>query len=170
MPGLPDRLKIVCISLSGIIYGDGITLERAVAICVRLKAKGFASTNVVLGIGSFTYQYNTRDTFGFAMKATYGEVNGVGRPIFKNPVTDDGTQKSAKGLRKVAEVGNSYILKDDVSWEEEQTGAGSIPGWKTAYRSHTGGGTEKTPVSVKAEEAVADTLYLALQPLLFMFN
>ena len=49
----------------GVIYGDSITLERANEICRRLEEKGFASTNVVLGIGSFTYQYNTRDTFGF---------------------------------------------------------------------------------------------------------
>jgi nicotinamide phosphoribosyltransferase len=60
----------------GAIYGDSITVARATQICERLKEKGFASTNVVLGIGSYTYQYNTRDTFGFAMKATYGEVNG----------------------------------------------------------------------------------------------
>lgn len=49
----------------GAIYGDSITIDRADEICKRLEAKGFASTNVVLGIGSFTYQYNTRDTFGF---------------------------------------------------------------------------------------------------------
>jgi len=97
----------------GAIYGDSITMDRAIQICERLKAKGFASTNIVLGIGSYTYQYNTRDTFGFAMKATYGEtlefdndysVNGdsiyksVGREIFKDPITDDGTKKSKKGL------------------------------------------------------------------------
>ena len=62
----------------GLIYGDSITLERCEAICSQLEAKGFASTNVVFGIGSYTYQYVTRDTFGFAMKATYGEVNGKG--------------------------------------------------------------------------------------------
>lgn len=107
----------------GTIYGDSITLERAVAICSKLAAKGFASTNVVLGIGSFTYQYNTRDTFGFAMKATYGEVGGEGRAIFKNPVTDDGTKKSAKGLLKVEEVNGSYLLKDNVNWQEEHSGA-----------------------------------------------
>jgi len=107
----------------GAIYGDSITLERARAICEGLKQNGFASTNVVLGIGSFTYQYNTRDTFGFAMKATYGEVNGAGRPIFKDPVTDDGTKKSAKGLMKVVLEHNTYQLRDQVSWEEEQTGA-----------------------------------------------
>lgn len=106
----------------GAIYGDSITVTRATAICERLKAKGFASTNVVLGIGSFTYQYNTRDTFGFAMKATYGEVLGEGRAIFKDPITDDGTKKSAKGLMKIEWAEGQYTLTDEVSWEEEQKG------------------------------------------------
>ena len=106
----------------GAIYGDSITTERATDICERLKQKGFASTNVVLGIGSFTYQYNTRDTFGFAMKATYGEVNGEGREIFKDPITDDGTKKSAKGLLKVEKKNNVFTLTDSVSWDEEKTG------------------------------------------------
>lgn len=106
----------------GAIYGDSITLERAEQMCIRLKAKGFASTNIVLGIGSFTYQYNTRDTFGFAMKATYGEVDGKGREIFKDPITDDGTKKSAKGLIKVVKENGTYKLIDQVSWEEEQQG------------------------------------------------
>ena len=106
----------------GAIYGDSITLDRAAQICERLKKKGFASTNVVLGIGSFTYQYNTRDTFGFAMKATYGEVNGEGREIYKDPITDDGTKKSAKGLIKIEKQNGSYQLIDQVSWEEEQKG------------------------------------------------
>ena len=48
----------------GAIYGDSITLDRCEEICARLAAKGFASTNVVFGIGSYTYQFNTRDTFG----------------------------------------------------------------------------------------------------------
>ncbi|RZJ71264.1 nicotinate phosphoribosyltransferase [Flavobacterium sp.] len=106
----------------GAIYGDSITPERAIQICERLKTKGFASTNIVFGIGSFTYQYNTRDTFGFAMKATYGEVNGEGRAIFKDPITDDGTKKSAKGLMKITLENGIFTLHDNVSWEEEKTG------------------------------------------------
>ncbi len=106
----------------GAIYGDSITPERALLICERLKNKGFASTNVVLGIGSYTYQYNTRDTFGFAMKATYGEVNGIGREIYKDPITDDGTKKSAKGLMKIIIENNHYKLIDQVNWEQEKQG------------------------------------------------
>jgi nicotinamide phosphoribosyltransferase len=104
----------------GAIYGDSITIDRANEICKRLEAKGFASTNVVLGIGSFTYQYNTRDTFGFAMKATYVEVNGVGREIFKDPITDDGTKKSATGLLSVHNHDSKYVLVDRCTWEGEE--------------------------------------------------
>ena len=122
----------------GAIYGDSITIDRADEICARLEAKGFASTNVVLGIGSFTYQYNTRDTFGFAMKATYieleelnyqtpesvvPEIGIVGREIFKDPITDDGTKKSATGLLWVDKnTDGEYVLFDKVTWEGESRG------------------------------------------------
>lgn len=101
----------------GAIYGDSITPERQVQIYERLAAKGFAATNIVLGIGSFTYQYNTRDTLGFAAKGAWFEVktfvgendhdiNNTGFEIksyniYKDPVTDDGTKKSLKGLLQV---------------------------------------------------------------------
>ena len=106
----------------GAIYGDSITTERAENICQRLHDKGFASTNVVLGIGSFTYQFNTRDTFGFAMKATSVVVNGERREIFKDPITDDGVKKSAKGLVKVVKENDTYVLVDQVTEEGEKEG------------------------------------------------
>ena len=87
----------------GAIYGDSITLDRQIQIYERLAAKGFASTNIVLGVGSFTYQFNTRDTFGFAAKGAWFEANGVEFDIFKDPITDDGTKKSLKGLIMVDE-------------------------------------------------------------------
>lgn len=105
----------------GAIYGDSITLDRCQQICERLKAKGFASTNIVFGIGSFTYQYNTRDTFGFAMKATWCQVNGKSYDIFKDPITDDGTKKSAKGLIQIIfdTNKNEYFFRDQVDPSEE---------------------------------------------------
>ena len=107
----------------GLIYGDSITLERAQAILAGMKAKGFASNNMVFGIGSFTYQYCTRDTFGSAVKATYGVVKGVGRPLFKDPKTDGGTKKSAKGLLRVEKEGDDFVLHEMQTPEQEQTGA-----------------------------------------------
>ena len=114
----------------GAIYGDSITLDRQIQIYERLAAKGFAATNIVLGVGSFTYQMNTRDTLGFAAKGAWFEVEDidwvtpegtpiykkVGYDIYKDPVTDDGTKKSLKGLISVEEVtvtseetGKTYI-------------------------------------------------------------
>jgi nicotinamide phosphoribosyltransferase len=107
----------------GLIYGDSITLERAQVILEQLKAKGFASSNIVLGIGSFTYQYMTRDSFGFAMKATWGQVDGQGRSIFKDPITDSRLKKSAKGLLRVEAVSDGYVLYDEQTPEQEQQGA-----------------------------------------------
>lgn len=103
----------------GIIYGDSITLERCEAISNNLKAQGYASTNVVYGIGSYTYQHVTRDTFGMAMKATYGVVNGIPTEIFKKPKTDNGVKNSAKGLLRVNE---DLTLSESVTPEEEQGG------------------------------------------------
>lgn len=81
----------------GLIYGDSITMDRARSIVDGLMIKRFASINCVFGIGSYTYQYNTRDTFGFALKSTLAVINGEEKMIFKNPKTDDGTKKSNRG-------------------------------------------------------------------------
>lgn len=103
----------------GIIYGDSITLERQKEIYKRLEERGFAATNLVPGVGSYTYQYKSRDSLGFAMKATWCQVNGEGREIFKDTKTDDGTKKSLKGLICVQSDGNKYIAEDQVTKEQE---------------------------------------------------
>jgi nicotinamide phosphoribosyltransferase len=53
------------------------------------------------------------------MKATYVEVNGEGREIFKDPITDDGTKKSATGLLRVKTGENGYTLVDRQTWAGE---------------------------------------------------
>lgn len=107
----------------GLIYGDSITIERCEEILEKLKQKGFAANNVVLGVGSFSYQYVTRDTFGFAIKSTYVEVDGVQLPIFKDPKTDSGLKKSAKGLLSVVKQDDGTLtLNQECDWAEERTG------------------------------------------------
>ena len=109
----------------GLIYGDSITPAVCYEILSRLEEKGFSSANVVFGIGSYTYNYHTRDTFGFAMKATYGVVNGVGRNVMKSPKTDKNKlKKSAIGLLKVTKEHDGerekFVLEDglDIPVEE----------------------------------------------------
>lgn len=106
----------------GLIYGDSITPERLRLIVKGLIDKGFASTNVVFGVGSFTYQYVTRDNFSIATKATWAKVSGQSVNLIKDPKTDPG-KKSATGLLHVGKdsLGNFY-LKENCSVEEEASG------------------------------------------------
>src|SRR5206468_3282166 len=96
----------------GAIYGDSITLDRCKSIVKRLENKGFASTNIVFGIGSYTYTMRTRDSLGFAMKATYAVINGEPKLIYKDPKTDDGTKKSLKGRIAVVEKEGKIVAID----------------------------------------------------------
>jgi nicotinamide phosphoribosyltransferase len=107
----------------GLIYGDSITPERQEQILSGLAKNGYASDNVVLGIGSYNYQYVTRDTHGFAIKATFGVTKSGGDlAIYKDPKTDDGTKRSARGLLRVDRVNGKLTLTDNVTREIEQGG------------------------------------------------
>ena len=106
----------------GLIYGDSISLERAQAILSKLEAKGFSSGNIVFGVGSLTYQHVTRDTFGTAIKATWGVVNGEERELFKDPKTDDGVKKSACGLIRVEFEDGKFVMHDHQTPMQELCG------------------------------------------------
>jgi nicotinamide phosphoribosyltransferase len=129
----------------GAIYGDSINLERQEQIYERLAAKGFAATNIVLGVGSYQYIGSiTRDSAGYAAKGSWFEVEektgvSVGYSgdeqvtiksydIYKDPITDDGTKKSLKGLLQVAwvtddDTGEEVIeVFQGCDWESESKG------------------------------------------------
>ena len=115
----------------GLIYGDGCTLNRVTEIYELLAQMGFAATNVVFGVGAFCFHalfspdnkftVLTRDTWGMAMKATYGVFGGVEVPIFKDPKTDNGLKKSQKGcclVRKLAD-GSFDCIDGYREWVED---------------------------------------------------
>jgi len=104
----------------GLIYGDGMYLEKYERILSKMKDMGFASCNLVIGVGGIL-RFCTRDTLGFAIKATNVIVNGESRAIFKDPVTDSG-KKSHRGLISLEMNDGHYITKDNVSEEEEAGG------------------------------------------------
>jgi nicotinamide phosphoribosyltransferase len=105
------------------IYGDSITPQRAEKIFENLIDNGFACNNVALGVGSFSmqclsqddaFQPFTRDTFGIAVKATYGEIGEKPLMIFKNPKTDTGNfKKSQRGLCRVFKDETETITYQD---------------------------------------------------------
>jgi nicotinamide phosphoribosyltransferase len=103
----------------GAIFGDSITLERQVEIYKRLMDKGFAP-KCALGIGSYTFQFCTRDSDGSAVKATSFDLIDETIAIYKAPKTDMG-KKSAKGFQQVYHTEDGKIaMRDDVTREEEE--------------------------------------------------
>ena len=108
----------------GLIYGDGCTLNRVHEIYDILKQRGFAANNVVFGVGAFCFHalfdddnkmtVITRDTFGMAMKATYGEFGDKKLFIYKDPKTDDSNlKKSHKGCCRVIRVYGNNVDFDN---------------------------------------------------------
>jgi nicotinamide phosphoribosyltransferase len=114
----------------GLIYGDGMFKARIEDINARLKAKGFASINWVAGIGSYSYQMVTRDTFGSAVKATFVIVNGEERAIWKDPETDDGTKRSARGRLAVGYKANGELYQIQEATQEERDRSVLQPVWE----------------------------------------
>lgn len=112
----------------GAIYGDSITLERQIQIYERLMAKNFSVTNIVLGVGSFTYVMLTRDSAGYAAKGAWFETLidnlRVGYNIYKDPITDDGTKKSLKGFCAVFDESGDgdYFVQTECTPEMEDSG------------------------------------------------
>jgi nicotinamide phosphoribosyltransferase len=105
----------------GLIYGDGMYLSRYINTLNRLADMGYAASNLVIGVGGILRGHG-RDTMGFAIKATYVEINGEGREIEKDPVTDKG-KKSHKGLLSLTYGDNmEYITLDQCNEYYEQHG------------------------------------------------
>jgi nicotinamide phosphoribosyltransferase len=103
----------------GAIYGDSMSEQMMKDINERLWEKRFASTNYVGGVGSFFFQFVTRDTFSSAVKNTSVVINDVRTATFKDPKTDDGTKRSARGLLR---VNADLTLSEDVTEVEENEG------------------------------------------------
>ncbi len=102
----------------GAIYGDSITLEIAKKILEALYEQKVDTSCVVFGIGSYTYQYVTRDTFGFAMKATWANIAGKSTDLYKKPKTDSGGKFSIKGLPFVYKKDGDYIVEQSVTYDK----------------------------------------------------
>lgn len=114
----------------GVIYGDSITLERQTDIYEKLGAKTFSATSAVLGIGSYSYVYMTRDNAGYAAKGSWFETITPADEademsvketfnIYKDPITDDGTKKSLKGFQFVYKDEDGIIKTEGEVSEEK---------------------------------------------------
>lgn len=104
----------------GLIYGDGMYLERYEKMLETMKAKKWAASNLVIGVGGILRNHS-RDTLGFALKATYVEVDGEGRDIMKDPITDP-SKRSLTGLLMVDKnnLGHYFNFQGVTNSQEKQ--------------------------------------------------
>lgn len=104
----------------GLIYGDGMYLARYDRILTRMAEMGYAAGNLVIGVGGIL-RYHTRDTLGFAIKATYIEGEDGAQDIEKDPITDPG-KKSHKGRLRLDCDNNEWHTTDQCTLEQEHGG------------------------------------------------
>ena len=111
-----------------VILGDGSTLSCVRKIWIYLEEHGFAANNVIFGVGAFCFTaifegdkmiVNTRDSWGVAMKASYGVFGEKELFIYKDPKTDKGNlKKSHKGLVFVEKDGDNFKYTDGITKDE----------------------------------------------------
>ncbi|XZN14522.1 nicotinate phosphoribosyltransferase (plasmid) [Clostridium perfringens] len=121
----------------GLIYGDGMYLERYEKTLELLEKLGYSAENLVIGVGGILRNH-TRDTLGAAFKATcVKRKSKEWMPIMKDPVTDKkkksycgfiGVEKREKGYKTlpIKEIKNNELvtvfengkLIKDYSWDD----------------------------------------------------
>lgn len=115
----------------GVIYGDGINYDTAKAMLSRMEKMGFASENIVLGLGSWNFiGSKTRDSFNSAMKATWAVADGKEINLFKNPITGDGMKKSATGRLAVIRNGKGELTLLEKATDEDMVRSELKTVWK----------------------------------------
>lgn len=96
-----------------VIQGDGITMESLPEIVEFITGAGYSIDNIAFGMGGGLLAKHDRDTFRFAQKCSYIEIDGVGSEVRKIPKTD--MTKASKGgkLKLVLEDGEYITVKND---------------------------------------------------------
>jgi nicotinamide phosphoribosyltransferase len=85
-----------------VIQGDGVNYGSIKEILQTLLSNRWSADNISFGMGGALLQKLNRDTLKFAFKCSYIEVDGKGRDVFKDPITDKG---------KISKKGRLQLIK-----------------------------------------------------------
>lgn len=92
----------------GVIYGDKMKKNSIKEIYESIMANKWSADNMVVGSGTGTLQDFNRDTQSFAIKPSYGIINGKEVNFEKNPISQ-ASKKSKKGMLKLHRTGNDFM-------------------------------------------------------------
>ncbi|MGL4609106.1 MAG: nicotinate phosphoribosyltransferase [Trueperaceae bacterium] len=95
-----------------VIQGDGINEDSIRRILDLAERYEYSATNIAFGMGGALLQQVNRDTQKFAMKCSEVVVDGVPRPVSKDPVTDPG-KKSKTGRLELYKIKNRFVTSAD---------------------------------------------------------
>lgn len=118
----------------GLLQGDGMDEVSIPELYREYIKTGWAADNVLTGSGGGLLQVDAnRDTQRFAIKASYGEKNGVPFNMQKDPKTDS-TKRSKPGKHKLHRMGDKYMtvssgISDPASF------AGYVDSFKTVLNN-----------------------------------
>lgn len=110
------------------IYGDAITAQITETVCnwCQYDAR-FAISNIAFGIGAYTYQYVTRDTRGYAIKATDAIFSDMGElPLYKAPKTDPGKKSPRGAVALIQDSRGCYNLIQNLTVDEAMNYPGNL--------------------------------------------
>jgi nicotinamide phosphoribosyltransferase len=101
------------------IQGDGVNLQTIGEILELLKVNGWAADNIAFGCGGALLQKHDRDTQKCAFKCSAATVDGVERPVWKDPVTDPGKVSKRGRLKLVRTMGaHAAVYETRAPWKD----------------------------------------------------
>ena len=109
--GKQKSQAIVDSSMGMQVQGDGISRHSLPEIVDSIILNGWSLDNIVFGSGGGLLQDYNRDTSKYAMKCSYVVVDGVGRDVYKRPVSDPG-KNSKRGVLKLVHENGKYKTRD----------------------------------------------------------
>lgn len=91
-----------------VLWGDGINENTCTNPFALAQYMGISAESIMIGSGGGLMQANIdRDTMKFAFKASNVIVDGISKPIAKEPITDPG-KKSKRGKLKLIQENGEY--------------------------------------------------------------
>lgn len=108
-------------SYIGVIWGDGLDLNKIQEILDWLLHAGWSVENIVFGMGGGLLQKINRDTQAFAFKCSANQTEeGVWNDVWKDPVDSSSGKSSKKGCLKLIKHEGVYktVREDDSAYTE----------------------------------------------------